>query len=110
MSSEVKVALITGAGSGIGKHAALALLGEGYSLVLAGRRMERVDETIADAGAAASRARLSAAYPVPAASAGNPAPARGPCQSASGREAPSPCEATSAMRPSVLHRPAPRGS
>ena len=56
MNSVRKVALITGAGSGIGKHAALALLGEGYSLVLAGRRLARLEETIAAAGADGARA------------------------------------------------------
>ena len=35
-----KVALITGAGTGIGKSVALALAGDGYSIVLAGRRRE----------------------------------------------------------------------
>lgn len=56
MNSAAKVALVTGAGSGIGKHAALALLSEGYSLVLAGRRLARLDETISAAGADAARA------------------------------------------------------
>ena len=56
MNSQGKVALVTGAGSGIGKHAALALLGDGYSLVLAGRRMARLEETLAAAGADAARA------------------------------------------------------
>ena len=60
MSSNDKVALVTGAGSGIGKHAALALLGEGYSLVLAGRRLERLEETIAEAGEDGARALVVA--------------------------------------------------
>ena len=56
MNTVAKVALVTGAGSGIGKHAALALLGEGYSLVLAGRRLARLEETLAAAGADGTRA------------------------------------------------------
>ncbi len=40
-----KVAIVTGAGTGIGKQAALALLHEGYSVVLAGRRRELLDAT-----------------------------------------------------------------
>ena len=56
MSSEAKVAVVTGAGSGIGKHAALALLGEGYAVALAGRRMERLEDTLVAAGADAERA------------------------------------------------------
>lgn len=55
MSSEGKVAVITGAGSGIGKAAALALLREGYRVVIAGRRAEALQSTIDDAGAAADR-------------------------------------------------------
>jgi NAD(P)-dependent dehydrogenase (short-subunit alcohol dehydrogenase family) len=43
-----KVALITGAGSGIGKVVAVALAENGYSLVLAGRRMERLETTVAE--------------------------------------------------------------
>ncbi len=48
-----KIAVVTGAGSGIGRAAALALLGEGYSVVLAGRRRGPLEETAAGAGAAA---------------------------------------------------------
>lgn len=45
MSLPVKVALVTGAGGGIGKAVALALGREGYAVVLAGRRQEPLDET-----------------------------------------------------------------
>jgi NAD(P)-dependent dehydrogenase (short-subunit alcohol dehydrogenase family) len=53
-----KVALVTGAGSGIGRAVALGLLGEGYAVVLAGRRAERLQETLRDAGPYGSRARV----------------------------------------------------
>ncbi len=42
-----KIALVTGAGSGIGRCTALALLREGYSVVLAGRRAGPLEETAA---------------------------------------------------------------
>ncbi len=42
-----KVALVTGAGSGVGRSAALALLHEGWSVVLAGRRQQALEETAA---------------------------------------------------------------
>ena len=45
-----KSALITGAGSGIGRQAALALLAEGYRVALAGRHLETLEETAALAG------------------------------------------------------------
>jgi NAD(P)-dependent dehydrogenase (short-subunit alcohol dehydrogenase family) len=45
-----KVAIVTGAGSGIGRAAALALLHEGYVVVLAGRRPDPLGETISLAG------------------------------------------------------------
>jgi NAD(P)-dependent dehydrogenase (short-subunit alcohol dehydrogenase family) len=48
MEANNKVAIVTGAGTGIGKAAALALLKEGYSVTLAGRRAEMLDEVIAE--------------------------------------------------------------
>jgi NAD(P)-dependent dehydrogenase (short-subunit alcohol dehydrogenase family) len=51
-----KVAIVTGAGTGIGRQAALALLAEGYCVALAGRRKEPLDATAAAADAA-SRTR-----------------------------------------------------
>ena len=52
MASDSKVAIVTGAGTGVGKAAALALLGGGFSVVLAGRRPEPLAEVIAESGAA----------------------------------------------------------
>ena len=51
MKSNGRVAIVTGAGTGIGKAAALALLGEGWSVALAGRRAEMLNEAIAESGA-----------------------------------------------------------
>ena len=51
-----RVAIVTGAGSGIGRASALALLKAGYSVVLAGRRQDALDQSVAQAGDAASRA------------------------------------------------------
>ncbi|MCI0463571.1 MAG: SDR family oxidoreductase [Gemmataceae bacterium] len=50
MTTNGKVALVTGAGSGIGRATALALLKDGYSVVLAGRRAEALQATLAAAG------------------------------------------------------------
>ncbi len=47
---EKRVAIVTGAGTGVGKAAALALLAEGYAVTLTGRRQEPLDKTAALAG------------------------------------------------------------
>jgi NAD(P)-dependent dehydrogenase (short-subunit alcohol dehydrogenase family) len=46
MASQGKVALVTGGGSGIGRSAALALQGDGWNVVVAGRRKEELDKTV----------------------------------------------------------------
>ena len=51
----MKVALVTGAGTGIGKAVALALVEDGYSVVFAGRRAELLEAAVACTGLAASR-------------------------------------------------------
>ena len=54
--AENKVAVITGAGTGVGKAAAVALAGEGYAVALAGRRKERLDGVAAEVTAAGGHA------------------------------------------------------
>ncbi len=56
MSSSGKVALVTGAGSGIGKTVALALAKEGYAVVLAGRRKEALEAVASEITASGGRA------------------------------------------------------
>ena len=56
MAASERVAVVTGAGTGIGRQVALALLREGYAVGLAGRRLEPLNETAEMAGAAGSRA------------------------------------------------------
>src|SRR6266540_3210465 len=51
MNSTGKVAIVTGAGSGIGRSVALAFLKDGYRVALAGRRKDRLDQTAKDSGA-----------------------------------------------------------
>ena len=53
MTTTQKTAIVTGAGTGVGKAAALAMLADGYNVVLAGRRPEPLAEVIAQSGAAA---------------------------------------------------------
>jgi NAD(P)-dependent dehydrogenase (short-subunit alcohol dehydrogenase family) len=55
MADSLKVALVTGAGSGIGRAVSHALMHDGYAVVLAGRRMEPLQETVDLAEADAAR-------------------------------------------------------
>jgi NAD(P)-dependent dehydrogenase (short-subunit alcohol dehydrogenase family) len=54
--AEGKVAIVTGAGSGIGRSSALALLKDGWIVALAGRRADALEETVKRAGADGQRA------------------------------------------------------
>jgi NAD(P)-dependent dehydrogenase (short-subunit alcohol dehydrogenase family) len=51
-----KVAIVTGAGTGIGRAVAIGLLDEGYSVVVACRRAALLDQTVKDAGSHGTRA------------------------------------------------------
>ncbi len=55
MSLNGRVAIVTGGGTGVGKHAALALVKEGYSVAVAGRRLEPLEEARAEAREAGSQ-------------------------------------------------------
>jgi NAD(P)-dependent dehydrogenase (short-subunit alcohol dehydrogenase family) len=50
VSTPEKVAVVTGAGSGIGKAVTIALLKEGYAVALAGRRAEALDQAVIESG------------------------------------------------------------
>ncbi len=50
MSSHKKVAVVTGAGTGVGKAVALAFLKDGYRVALAGRRKDMLEQTVKEAG------------------------------------------------------------
>jgi NAD(P)-dependent dehydrogenase (short-subunit alcohol dehydrogenase family) len=56
MSTHHKVAIVTGASSGIGKAVAMALLKDGYRVALAGRRKELLEQAAAEAGATSAQA------------------------------------------------------
>ncbi|MCH8882665.1 MAG: SDR family oxidoreductase [SAR324 cluster bacterium] len=50
MTSTTKVAIVTGAGTGIGKHSAWGLMREGFAVVLAGRRKELLEAVAQEGG------------------------------------------------------------
>jgi len=52
-SNKGRIAIVTGAGSGIGRAATLALLGDGWSVVLAGRRPDALSQVVDESGAGA---------------------------------------------------------
>jgi NAD(P)-dependent dehydrogenase (short-subunit alcohol dehydrogenase family) len=56
VTSHNKVAIITGAGSGIGKAVALSFLNDGYRVALAGRRQDALEATIKEAGKSGANA------------------------------------------------------
>jgi NAD(P)-dependent dehydrogenase (short-subunit alcohol dehydrogenase family) len=58
MSPHTQVALVTGAGTGIGKAVALAFLQEGYRVTLTGRRKELLEQAVVEAGTGAGQALI----------------------------------------------------
>src|SRR4051812_30058975 len=56
MNLTSRIALVTGAGTGIGKRTSLLLWEAGYSVVLAGRRVDPLEQTVQEAGVSPSRA------------------------------------------------------
>src|SRR5215471_11613897 len=56
MAGTQKIAVVTGAGTGVGRAAALALMKAGYAVVLAGRRKDKLDEVAKEGGNAKSLA------------------------------------------------------
>ncbi len=58
MTTSERVAVVTGAGTGIGKHTTLLLWEAGFSVVLAGRRIEPLEQTVLEANIPDSRAMV----------------------------------------------------
>ena len=66
--AQKRVAIVTGAGSGIGKSAALALIKDGYYVGLVGRRKDMLEKTAAESDAkdrALTRKRMRMALALP---------------------------------------------
>lgn len=59
MAETQKIAMVTGAGSGLGRQVALAFLANGYACVLAGRRQQAINETVAQSASAESALAVS---------------------------------------------------
>jgi len=60
METSIRIAVVTGAGSGIGKAIAVALLKAGYGVALAGRRADMLEQTITESGTEAAHALAQA--------------------------------------------------
>jgi len=58
MATANRTALVTGAGTGVGRAVALALLKDGYRVALAGRRKEMLEQTASQAGPAVTNALI----------------------------------------------------
>ena len=58
MASQGKIAVVTGAGTGVGRAVSLALMQEGYSLVLAGRRKEPLEKTAREGEASGAKSAV----------------------------------------------------
>ncbi len=64
MNTANKIAIVTGASSGIGKTTAIALFADGWNVVFAGRRVDRLEQAIEEAHAAArEQSREAASMP-----------------------------------------------